>query len=195
MADIDGDGRPEICVASDDGKVHVFEASANDVWAETDSILVGIAATAVKAGPDVDGNGKPEFHVSGSGPLGWTTQVYEATDNDTYTQIATVSVDDGYFGLCFSEVADVDGDGHLELMMSGAALYAFEWSLGWQLAGQIDDPDGGCMARCSEMTSIKTAAPRSFGRWRSSHHRTCIRSFTRPAESWRCPRVRAVPDR
>ena len=144
VADIDGDGRPEICVPSDDGTLHLFEASANDTWAETASIPVGIVATAVKAGPDVDANGRPEIHVSGSGPLGWTTQVYEATGNDAYTQVSSVSVDDGYFGHCYNVVADLDGDGHLELMMSGgAALYAFKWGLGWRLVARIDDPDGG----------------------------------------------------
>ncbi|MFN8547020.1 MAG: FG-GAP-like repeat-containing protein [Candidatus Eisenbacteria bacterium] len=145
--DLDQDGKDEIFVAADDGKVHVYEPIGLG-WAEVAILLMpGFTPTSLKAGSDVNHDGILDLIVSGSSGVGWQTQLLQSNGNNSYEFVSSVSHDDGYFGLCFNAVIDVDGNGDKELVMSGgASLYVFEWSGGWHLSGQINDPDNGIHA-------------------------------------------------
>lgn len=145
--DLDQDGKDEIFVAADDGKVHVYEPIGLG-WTEVAILLLpGFTPTSLKAGSDVNHDGILDLIVSGSSGVGWQTQLLQSNGNNSYEFVSSVSHDDGYFGLCFNAVIDVDGNGEDELVMSGgASLYVFGWSGAWHLSGQINDPDNGIHA-------------------------------------------------
>lgn len=143
VADVDQDGRGEILIGADDGKVHVYEATGAS-WSPVAAIgVLGVAVTGVEAGADADHDGRREIYASGSSVSGWVTRVFEADGDNSYVFDGQAVLTDNYFGTSYNELRDFDGDGELELLMSGGVIYLFERTLGWNYAGQIDDPDGG----------------------------------------------------
>jgi len=120
VADLDQDGLIEIAFCGTSGFLHVFESPDDDVWQETFVDTTGLFnAYAVCGGVDTDGNGKPELFVAGDGGGGLrVTYVYEAASDNSYTRIATLTYNDQHMAGLTSIVADIDGTGRPEYVLS-----------------------------------------------------------------------------
>ncbi len=129
IEDFDGDGRREIATSTLNGKILVFESTGDDSYALT---WVGNLGTynayACALGHDMDGNGKPELVVGGSSDqTGYVTTIYEATGDNSFAPVQTITIVNGYHGLPFNATGDLDGDGRDELAIETAFdLYVYE---------------------------------------------------------------------
>ena len=135
IADIDGDGKPEVIFGANDSRLHVLDAGGREKWSfETKSWIVGGVSVA-----DLDGDRKLEI-VFGSldynvycldinGQLKWK---YATED-----WVASSPV-----------VADLDGDGTLEMVASSDDGYLYclsrrgtlKWRARWGEAGTRAQP-------------------------------------------------------
>lgn len=81
---------------------------------------------------DLDNDGKPEFLAGGlkpNAPLQVQLHVFEANGNDSFQRIALIVKPASSEGSSTAAVADLDGDGRREIVMStGSAMYIFESS-------------------------------------------------------------------
>jgi VCBS repeat protein len=146
IADFDRDGLIEIGFSSGN-RVYVYESPANNIWRLTWSDSTELGASDARGGVDMDGNGRPELFVTGNGPDGWTTLVFEATCNNRFRRIARFAQYDGATGVPFATIARLDGNsGPISYLMRG---YAHFWiyeavAVGrWELVGEVPDPDAG----------------------------------------------------
>ncbi|NMC68850.1 MAG: VCBS repeat-containing protein [Myxococcales bacterium] len=123
-ADIDGDGRVEIvtCSPIDVQGVLAFENDGTFRWHATGGPLCRAAAPAIG---DVDGDGQVEIAI-GRGLLRGTDG--SVIWRDTTHPLATGSGEDA--GGDFSTLADMDGDGRLELV-AGTTLYDTDGTVLW----------------------------------------------------------------
>lgn len=139
--DLDGDGWDEIAMGSKLGTVLVYEASGDNTWSLAWSDSTGLSNSQRAAGGwDLDGNGKPEFYITGnniSDPFNvtWDTHVYEAVGNNEYVRRAVLSIPVPASGVVPALLADLDGDGDGEYIMWTGVIWVFDaecdgtWSL------------------------------------------------------------------
>jgi hypothetical protein len=127
FGDFDGDGRMEFAVptyGSADTTVFVYKCTGNDqyqkVWGE---YLETANMYDCITGPDLDGDGKPEFIIGSlrtGSPYPWKgcLWIYEATGINSYQLIYSdsVSVTDRGVYCVHSDCGDVDMDGRPELV-------------------------------------------------------------------------------
>jgi hypothetical protein len=130
VADIDEDGLREIITSTIIGSIVVMENRGDNRYVRTWIGELGFGsynAYAVSHGNDMDGNGKPEFVVGGSSPSGWVTTIYEADGDDSYVDIQTIVIYDGYGGVPHNATGDLDGDGTDELVIEVAReMFVYE---------------------------------------------------------------------
>jgi hypothetical protein len=122
VEDFDGDGRLEIATSTLNGLVTVFENTGDDAYVQTWTGDIGtLNAYAASLGHDMDGNGKPEFVIGGSSDAtGYVTSIYEATGDNSYAPVATITIVNGYHGFPFNATGDVDGLAGDELVVEAA---------------------------------------------------------------------------
>jgi hypothetical protein len=98
-----------------------------------------------EGGVDTDGNGVPEIFALGNGPQGWTTIVYEARCNDSFTRIATFSQNDGATGEVFKTMARLQGaPGPWSYLMGGFQhfwIYRSTAHGSWSLIAEVPTTD------------------------------------------------------
>jgi hypothetical protein len=148
IADFDGDGLIEFATSGYNGAVYVYESPADNVWRETWVTLTGFSnASTAEGGTDTDGNGKPELFVMGNqfGPNGssWTTYVFEATGNDAFAIVATISMPFGGSGLSSNALGNFDGVGTDEYVMRGIDVCWIYGARGpgvWELVQELRNP-------------------------------------------------------
>ncbi len=149
IADLDGDGRPEIALCGSPGYLNVLESTADNVWVRTFATWTGMwNAHAIDGGSDTDGNGKPEIFVTGNMPnYAYTTMVYEASGNDSFTRVATLSSNGSGVGSLGCSVCNVDASGSEEFLMATPAptIQVFRAIAPgvWSLVGTVYGPGGG----------------------------------------------------
>ena len=129
IADFDGDGLCEIALSSGGGQVIVVEATGNNSFVPVFQTNFGASNVyECEYADDMDGNGRPEFVVSGSSGAGWLTKIFEANGNNSYIVRQEFLINDNYFGLPGNAVGDLDGDGIDELVIQTAqALHIYKW--------------------------------------------------------------------
>lgn len=132
IGDIAGDGQPEIVIATLKGELYAWHANGARVsgfpmtprspFGDTDNQNVG---KSVVLG-DYDGDGKMEIFMT----IGWTIGVIDGNGR-MITKTPSSSAADPYYyanGLLLNNpaVADVDGDGQLELIAFNSRLYVWD---------------------------------------------------------------------
>jgi hypothetical protein len=146
IADLDGDGRPEIADCGTYGYLHIFESPADNVWQQVFADSTGLYdAYGVAGGVDTDGNGRPELFVSGmvTGHPELCTYVYEAVGDNTYERVADLTYRQPLAGGVWSSVADLDGSGHDAFILNaadGLLVYRGVAPGQWAFACTIADP-------------------------------------------------------
>lgn len=108
VADLDGDGRPEILALGSGGGLLVFDQTGQLKWSSP--VLAGSGASAI-AVADLDGDGQPEIIVGNT--------VLNA--NGTLRWQGTGSRGENLAGAWLSVVADLDLDGYQEVIAGGTA--------------------------------------------------------------------------
>ncbi|MEO7110890.1 MAG: VCBS repeat-containing protein [Polyangiaceae bacterium] len=127
LADLDGDGVPEIIAVNTAGNITIFGNDGNVK-------LTGDVAEAISSGNDfyqscsaiavydLDADGTPEIIYG-----------FEVFDNKGHKKWSAANVASGYYCL-EPTAADLDGDGKLEVIWGNAA-YHHDGTLYWQLPG------------------------------------------------------------
>jgi len=133
--DFDRDGRSEFVTQRPGVAPHylfVWECTGDDQYALVDSLTTPYSnGFDMWMGDDLDGDGKPEFYVGFvTGAPGWWKYcvcMYEANDASSYDYVCIDSAwYSGNYGNFHSTCADIDGDGHQELVWSynaGVRIY------------------------------------------------------------------------
>jgi hypothetical protein len=146
VADLDGDGRTEIALGDVNGGVYVFESPGDDAWTRVWSTQTDLYnAYGCEGGVDADGNGRRELYVFGNASGSWTTAVFEPMGNDTFGEVTRLVYTDGYLGLTFDELADLDGSGQWRYLMDAGNSFAIFEATGpgtWEVRETHPDPDG-----------------------------------------------------
>lgn len=116
VADFDGDGYLEIAMAAGTTffgtTVYVLESMADNEWHATWKAPIPIFrlnGSNSCGGVDMDGNGRAEFFVTGNGPDGWTTVIYESVGDDQFAEVTTFSQNDGASGTIAIATAQLNG--------------------------------------------------------------------------------------
>ncbi|MCS3679280.1 surface protein [Salinibacter ruber] len=145
IADIDGDGNPDLLIAGDDGsfnggRVEVYLGDGNGGFTEAGADLTGVAFGSSTSIADVDGDGNEDLLVTGSDDnSNDTATLYLGDGNGDFTEANA-----GLTGVSgsSSSVADVDGDGNEDLFITGydgpddtATLYLGDGTGGFTEAG------------------------------------------------------------
>ena len=104
IADIDGDGKLEIIVGSDDGKVYAINNDGTLLW----SFTTGDRVRSSPAIADIDGDGKLEIIVGSD-----DGKVYAINNDGTKLWSFTI----GRWVSSSPSIADIDGDGKLEIVI------------------------------------------------------------------------------
>ena len=167
IADLDGDGSPDVCIASLIGPVFALDAFGREIWAIDLKERITIAPTAV----DVSGDGAPELLVLAqtgrlyclegrSGDVVWIYDIPSATRVDSvadpmseYSGAAPIK----HGGTAIIAV-DMDGDGALEIVTntvtgtvvclnaSGDLLWSYDAGESLPSAPAVGDLDGDGVA-------------------------------------------------
>ncbi len=151
IGDLDQDGLVEIaCTKEGASLLKIFESPANDTWIQTFSSPTVSHPSQIEGGHDVDGDGKPDFFIGGSGSVGgvssYRTVVYRPTGDNQFAPVDTFEVTDGSSGALANCLGDLDGLGVEEYVVnSSIGLWVFRPTSpgNWALVGQVPDPDGG----------------------------------------------------
>lgn len=116
IADVDGDGHPEVVVGSDDGRLYVLRPDGTSVEGfpvATDGFISSSPAVG-----DIDGDGKAEI-VVGS----WDKRVHAWRSDGS--PVPGWPVQTGHFVWSPPLLVDIFGDGRLEIIVASDRLYVF----------------------------------------------------------------------
>lgn len=144
IGDLDSDGRTEIAFSGITGHLYVYEAIGNDSWERTCSIRTDMHnAYATSLGEDTDANGRDELFVMGDYNYEWVTKIYEATGDNTLSEVSSVSVYDGATGNPSNATVDLEMSGIQDYIMdtyAGLWVYRSGMPGRWNLIGQVPEP-------------------------------------------------------
>lgn len=148
IADLDGDGRPEIVLCGLDGDIYIYESPSNNVWRKTWSFATTLVnAYGVQSGHDLDGNGKPEFYVTGNDhqTFGVETWVFEPVADNQYVEVAELIYPHFAGSGNGTGIAELDGlPGEEFVMIAGDRVTIWHAkSIGqWGIVGELARPPG-----------------------------------------------------
>jgi hypothetical protein len=134
VADVDGDGRPEI-LSAHPTSVIIHEATSNNVYDITYTSGLASRGRWSTIGDtrvaDSNGNGSLEFLIAVESSRSTPIRVFilEGTADDTYSlgTVPSATLDSGGGGALVAGAADLDGDGQIELVFSVAGVtYVYE---------------------------------------------------------------------
>lgn len=151
IGDLDGNGIPNIALSGAGRRTHVLETTGDNTWRVLWTAKTTLQNTyATEIGPDLDGNGKPELFVLGSGGPGWRTLIYEDAGIDEFAHVGTLVHIDGFGGYPFNEIGNLTGSGQLYYFMQGSCcawVYTASGPGQWNLASTLaDDMHNGLFA-------------------------------------------------
>lgn len=149
--DLTGDGRPDILVGdfSTHNKGCVREFSGADgslvrtVYGGVEDRLFGAC---IAGGPDVDGDGTPDFAVGGTDGAAGSIRVFSGrTGLELYSVLATSTL---RIGASVDLVSDITGDGHPDLIVgepAHAAVHIYSLTGGGMAETIIGAPNGSAV--------------------------------------------------
>jgi len=157
VADLDGDGRPEVFVGTIEGDLYAFEASTNNGWVQTWGDSMNLFHANAVGGWDTDGNGKMELFVTGNNFVDgtWEARVYESTGDDAYEVVSTLAVPFAYSGWSQVGLGDLDGDGVGEFFFRTDSVNVFKAvAVGqWEAVGIISGPPAEVVASTYDLNN------------------------------------------
>lgn len=124
MADLDGDGQLDVIIAGGDGSMHAFNAAGAELpgW----PVQGPAAALNPPAVADLDGDGRLEV-IAGTAVIGqaWVSSLHAWRADGTLLPGWPVSfvANRAFFGFGQPTIADVDGDGSLEVIASSNSTF------------------------------------------------------------------------
>jgi hypothetical protein len=126
VADVNGDGRPDLVVANETTTVSVLLGNGNGTFQSPVSYTVGLSPTSV-AVADVNGDGHPDLVTANSGSsysprVGKTVSVLLGNGNGTFQAAQNFTTDSRPSSVV---VADVNGDGRPDLVTTNYGANAY----------------------------------------------------------------------
>jgi hypothetical protein len=126
IGDFNQDGKTELVVSTGPGNVYVIEnVSENEYSLINQFTFPSPNSYRLTVTNDIDGNGKPEFWISGQNHSEGITiyQCYEADDDNSYKPVARIELrySTSFFNY-FIQAVDIDDDGTEELIISSGNI-------------------------------------------------------------------------
>lgn len=119
-ADVNGDGHPDVLLTGQDEErnkhTKLYLGDGTGSFIDADAGLQGVAFGSSSIA-DVNGDGHPDLLISGNSDNGRITKLYLGTGNGTFSE-ANASLKGVYDSS--TSIADVNGDGNLDLLITGA---------------------------------------------------------------------------
>lgn len=136
FADLDNDGKKEVVFGGQDynnaHKIQVFENTGDNAYAKVNVVYTG----------DLDKDGRKEFAVGGMKTTATIGEprynvffIYEATSDNTFQKIKTISYSADMFSDNAIAAADLNGDGDNELILASENPYNVDLVAVWDAVG------------------------------------------------------------
>lgn len=164
MADLDGDGRPEIVAATLDGYVHAWDGSGRQLFAVQPRSFGGNGSDPIFSAPiavDLDGDGKLEILVS----KGAQTVILDHDGRQLSSATTREYIFESFKGS--PAVKDIDGDGQLEIISGGTTAskdqaVVYRWDSPFNLDVEADGFINGRYQFHQSQTNIEDFVKRFY---------------------------------